>query len=273
MFSKTTPDCKSNQRGNTMSFFGFVKNFGKQKVTQTGQSLVQMLAGWDPDTASAAEIEQMEERLDKLTTQVAQARQSFQKEQEEADAIEKLYDQRMKAAELLQSKLEQATGPQAAELETALAELVDMLESMQPDIEREMEEAKEAEAFMKELEEVATLSAAKLKTARKTLEEAKRDMARARVREERARDRSEQAAQVAGLRRETDQMGSALSAMRREADSAEARAEALNLKSRLLAPTKEEKSSTLVQEALNQAGGGAPKPANIKDRLAGLKRR
>ena len=256
-----------------MSFFGFVKNFGKQKVHQTGQSLVQMLAGWDPDTASAAEIEQMEERLDKLTTQVAQARQTWQKEQEEADAIEKLYDQRMKASELLQGKLEQATGEEAAALEKALTELVDMLESMQPDIEREMEEAKEAEAFMKELEEVATLSAEKLKTARRTLENAKRDMARAKIREQRAQERADQAAQLAGLRQETDQLGSALSAMKREAESAEARAEAMNLKSRLLAPTKEEKTNSLVEEALKQAGGGAPKPSNITDRLAGLKRK
>jgi chromosome segregation ATPase len=256
-----------------MSFFGFVKNFGKQKAQQTGQSLVQMLAAWDPDTASAAEIEQMEERLDKLTTQVAQARQTWQKEQEEADAIEKLYDQRMKAAELLQGKLEQASGDEAAELEKALNELVDMLESMQPDIEREMEEAVEAEAFMKELEEVAAMSAEKLKTARRTLENAKRDMARAKIQEQRAQERAEQAAELAGLRQETDQLGSALSAMRREADSASARAEAMNLKSRLLAPTREEKTNSLVEEALQQAGGSASKPTNIKDRLAGLKRK
>ncbi len=255
-----------------MAFFGFIKNFGKQKVQQTGQSIVQILATWDPDTSSAAEIQQMEERLDKLTQQVAQAKQTYQKEQKEADAIEALYEQRLKAAEILQARLSEG-GENSAQVEKALTDLVKGLESMQPDIEREMEEAGEAKAFMEELEEVAGVAAEKLRNGRKTLEAAKRDMARAKIREERAEDKTEHTAMLAGLRNETDQLGSALAAMRKETEKSNVKAEAMNLKTRLLAPTKEEKGDTLIAEAMAQASGGSAKPANIADRLAALKKK
>lgn len=255
-----------------MAFFGFIKNFGKQKVQQTGQSIVQILATWDPDTSSAAEIQQMEERLDKLTQQVAQAKQTYQKEQKEADVIEALYEQRLKAAEILQARLSEG-GENSAQVEKALTDLVNELESMQPDIEREMEEAGEAKAFMEELEEVAKVAAEKLRNGHKTLEAAKRDMARSKIREQRAKEKTEHAAMLAGLRNETDQLGSALAAMRKETEKSNAKAEAMNLKTRLLAPTKEEKADSLIAEAMAQASGGSPKPSNIADRLAALKKK
>ncbi len=256
-----------------MGFFSFVKNFGGEKVKETGRSIVQALAAWDPETASAAEIKQMEDNLDKLTRQVAEARASYEKEQGEADAIQALYEQRMKAAELLQNKLTGAAGDAASAIEKALNELVGELEEMQPEIEREMSEAVEAKEFMNELEEVAKAAAQKLKTARHTLDKAKKDMQMAKVREERAKEKAEQSARLAGLRSETDQLGSALSAMQKSADQANSRAEAAKMKARLLSTEKEGGENQLIADAMKEAGGGEPKPTNISDRLAALKRK
>ncbi len=253
-----------------MGFFSFTSIFAKKKTEQAGQSIVQMLAGWDPETASQAELEQMENRLDKLVQQVAESRQIYRKEQEEADAINKLYEQRLKAAEILQTK--QAENPDDSKVADALNELVAGLEEMMPEIDREVEEAREAKEFMEELEEVAKLSADKLKNAKKVLSKAMKDMARANVREERSKEREEQAAKLAGLRSETDQLGSALSAMKKNADDANARAEASNMKSKLISPSNSEKNNDLIASAMKEAGG-APKTANVADRLAALKRK
>ncbi len=256
-----------------MGFFSFVKNFGGEKVKETGRNIVQALAAWDPETASAAEIKQMEDNLDKLTRQVADARASYEKEQGEADAIQALYEQRMKAAELLQGKLAVAADDAAAKIESALGSLVAELEEMQPDIEREIREAVEAKDFMNELEEIAKAAAQKLKTARQTLEKAKKDMQMAKVREERANEQAERSARLAGLRTETDQLGSALSAMQKSADQANVRADAAKMKAKLLSSEKEGGEDPLIAEAMREAGGGEAKPDTIADRLAALKRK
>lgn len=253
-----------------MSFFNFMKSFTKTKTRDAGKSIVQTIASWDPEAASAAEIEMMEERLDKLTQQVAEARSSYQKEQKEADEINSLYDQRMKAAELLSGKLSEAP-ENAAEIEKALDLLITEMEAMKPEIEQEMIEAVEAKEFMSELEEVAKAAAGKLKTARKTLDQAKRGMERAKIKQERAKDRAEQSAALAGLRNDSDNIGSALSAMQRETEKANAKADALTTKAKLLAPSAEEKGNSLIAQALSEVKGEA-KPTNIADRLAALKK-
>ncbi len=254
-----------------MSFFQFVKNFSKQKAQDAGKSIVQSLASWDPEAASAAEIESMEEKLNTLTQKVAEARQSYLKEKKEADEIEALYNQRLKAAEILQEKL--AAAPGNSQIETALEQVVATLEEMQPEIEREIQEADEAKAFMQELEELAKLSADKLKTARKSLDSAKRDMERAKIREHQAKEQSERAADLAGLRKQSDDLGSALDAMRREADSANAKADAARTKAKLLAPTKQEADNDVLAEAMKEAAGEPTQPTAISDRLAALKRK
>ncbi|WP_432735861.1 hypothetical protein [Maridesulfovibrio sp. FT414] len=253
-----------------MSFFNFMKNFTKTKTRDAGKSIVQIIASWDPEAASTAEIEMMEERLDKLTQQIAKARFSYQKEQKEADEINALYDQRLKAAELLSTKLAANPG-NAAEIEEALNLLITEMEEMKPEIEQEMLEAVEAKEFMNELEDVAKAAANKLKTARKSLDQAKRGMERAKIKQQRAQDRAEQSATLAGLRQETDNIGSALSAMQREADEANAKADAMNTKAKLLAPSDNEKGNSLIADALNEVKGDI-RPANISDRLAALKR-
>ncbi len=253
-----------------MGFFSFVSSFGKKKSEKVGQSIVQILASWDPETASKAELEQMEQRLNTLVQEVGQARLVYKKEQDEANAIRGLYDQRLKAAEILQNRL--AETPGNAETETALTELIQILEEMQPEMEIEEQEAVEAKAFMEELEEVATLSAEKLKTAKKSLEKAVQNMKRAKVREERSSDTAERAAKLAGLRDESDQLGSALSAMQKNADASNAKAEAAQMKAKLLGPSKVEKESTLISDAMKEAGGQPQASASISSRLAALKK-
>ncbi len=70
------------------TIFGFMKNLGKTKLGDAGRSLTEAIVSWDPEAASQAEIETMIEDLDKITREAANARQTFQKEKQQADAAQ-----------------------------------------------------------------------------------------------------------------------------------------------------------------------------------------
>ena len=76
----------------------FIRNLVGVKTDQAVQSAVEALVRWDPHAATEAELRTMEEHLDQLGLQVAQARAAYEKEQKEADAIGQLSRQRMAAA-------------------------------------------------------------------------------------------------------------------------------------------------------------------------------
>ena len=116
----------------------FIRNLVGVKADNAMQAGVEALVRWDPQSASEAELRTMEQHLDDLGLQVASARQSYDKERQEAEAIQALSQQRMAAAEQLQRQI--AAEPNAtrkAGLEQSLGTLVTMLEQMAPEIERE----------------------------------------------------------------------------------------------------------------------------------------
>src|SRR5882672_1241744 len=115
----------------------FISNLVGVKADKAVQAGVEALVRWDPQSASEAELRTMEQNLDDLGRQVATARQSYDREQKEADAIQALSQQRMAAAEQLQRQI--AAEPDAtrkSSLEGSLGTLVTMLEQMAPEIER-----------------------------------------------------------------------------------------------------------------------------------------
>src|SRR5215471_2776426 len=79
-------------RGNTGSreMFTFVRNLVGVKTDQVVNNAVEALVRWDPQSATEAELRTMEQHLDDLGRQVATARQSYDKEQKEAEAIQAL---------------------------------------------------------------------------------------------------------------------------------------------------------------------------------------
>src|SRR5947209_10389953 len=109
----------------------FISNLVGVKADKAVQAGVEALVRWDPQSASEAELRTMEQHLDDLGRQVATARQSYDREQREADAIQALSQQRMAAAEQLQRQIagEQDTARKSG-LERSLETLVTMLEQM-----------------------------------------------------------------------------------------------------------------------------------------------
>jgi chromosome segregation ATPase len=252
----------------------FIGNLIGVKADKAVQSGVEALVRWDPQSASEAELRSMEQHLDDLGRQVAQARQSYEREQKEADTIQALSHQRMAAAELLQKQVNEATDPsQKAQLEKSLETMVKMLEQMAPEVDREKKDAADAKDFLEMLEKTYAEAGGKLKEGRSQLERARRDMDRAGKQREFAEQQAEGARRAAGLTAATSSLTVALKAMQDSASRDLAAADAAAAKTKLLKPTHPEQDDPNIARAMDQAAGKPVGPQSLSDRLAALKAR
>ncbi len=252
----------------------FIGNLLGVKANQAVNAGLEALVRFDPQGATEAEMRSMEQHLDALGQQVAQARQAYDREQKEADAIQALSHQRMAAAESLQNQVAAETdaGKKAA-LERSLGTLVGMLEQMAPEVDREKRDATDAQEFLEMLEGSYAEAGGKLKAARSELDRAQRDMARAAQQKQTAEQQAEAARRAAGLTQRTSGLTVALKSMQEAAARDMATADAAQSKARLLRPTKPEEEDPNIAAALAVASGRGPAPSSISDRLAALKQR
>jgi chromosome segregation ATPase len=253
---------------------GFLRNFAGVKADNAVQAGVEALVRWDPEGASEAELRTMEQHLDDLGRQVATARQSYDKEQREAEQIDALSHQRMAAAEQLQGQIAaEADATRRSALEKSLETLVSMLEEMTPEIEREKRDASDAKDFLEMLENGYAQAGGKLKQARSELDRARRDMARAGQQRDTAERQADAARQAAGLTRSTSSLTVALNAMQEAAQRDLASADAAVAKAKLLRPTRPEQDDPNIAAAMAAASGKSPAPQSLSDRLAAIKAR
>ncbi|MDA8253526.1 MAG: hypothetical protein M0Z28_30730 [Rhodospirillales bacterium] len=250
----------------------FVKNMFGVKMDQAVEAGIQALVRWDPRSASEAELRTMEQHLDELGREVALARQSFDREQKEAEAIQLLSGQRMAAAEQLQRQVGAEGDPaRKAALERSLTTLVTMLEQMAPDVAREKQDAADARDFLEMLERTYAEAGGKLKTARAELDRAQRDMGRAAQQREQAERQAEASRRAAGLASTTSGLTVALKAMQDTAARDLASADAAMSKARLLRPTKPEEDDPNIAAAMAAAQGRPAVPQSLDARLAALR--
>ena len=250
----------------------FMSNLVGVKFDKAAQAGVEALVRWDPKSASEAELRTMEQHLDDLGREVAQARLSYDQENKEATAIQSLSQQRMAAAEQLQAQAEAASDPAAkAGLEKSLGTLVGMLETMAPEADREKKEAADAKDFLQMLENAYADAGGKLKSARSALEQAQRDMGRAAQQRELADRQAEAARRAAGLASSTSGLTVALKAMQDAAAKDLVSADAQMSKARLLRPTAPEQDDPNIVAALAKASGKPAAPLSLSERLAALK--
>ena len=254
--------------------YTFIKNLVGVKADAAVNSAVEAIVRWDPQSATEAELRTMEQHLDELGQQVARARQQFDQENKEADTIDLLSHQRMAAAEQIQHQMDIETDTvKKSGYERSLATLVTMLESMAPDVQREKQDADDAQDFLQSLEKTYSAAGEKLKSARDALNRAQRDMGRADQQREMADQRAEAARQAAGLTGATSSLQVALKAMQDNAARNLATAEAQNMKAKMLAPTKPEQDDSNIAQAMAQVQGKLPAPTNLSDRMTALRQK
>ncbi len=250
-----------------MGFFGM---FVAKKVDEAIEDFAEALVKFDPETASEAQLAQLEENLGKVSTQCAEARQEYNREQKEANDIEALFNKRMSAAEILQTKLTGADDSAKASIEASLTKLLTDLEEMGPELEREKQEAVEAKEILDELESYTKEAAETLKGARSSLTKARRDMEKAGLQAERAKQKEERVKSMAGLKKKGTGLNTALGAMQKAANDSKATADAASMRAKLLKPVEVSEDANIAA-ALAEASGET-KPVSVADRLAALKK-
>lgn len=251
---------------------GFLKAFTKTKIEDAGEALAGAIVKYDTEGATEATIKMMDDNLNQILKEAGEARFEHQKEQREADEIVKLYNQRLQAAEVLQTQIGESGDNTAkvASLSTSLEKLLILLEEMREDVEREKQEAIDAKEMLDELKVTASEAADTLKDARSELKKAKQGMKKAQLAEERAKKKAKRAEIASGIRSKTGGINTAIEAMQKRTDDAKASADASTMKARLLKPTDDVGEDPNIAAAMS--GGNDTSTMSIQDRLAALKK-
>lgn len=241
---------------------------GYKKLGQVGEAITTSIINLDPDTATEAQIDELDAKFKEMSIQLEEANQSLKKEQAEAINKQKEYDKKKAAAMLLQQKAADATDPDLkASLEKSLSTIVGELEEMKADVAREKQEADDALALRDQLNEATEAMAKNLKEVRGALEQAKHRNRAAAAREVAAERSAEVAAQLAGIKQSGSQFNKVLNTLNKTADRHEAAANAAATRANLLKPASSNDAN--IEAAMREAGGEPPK-ADLAARLANL---
>lgn len=254
-----------SSEGKKIGFFARVlgKWFGKAT-----DSAVMKLAEYDPDTAVEVGREQLEKELEDASRELARARQEYAKEQREAVAAQKRYDDDLAVAEALQQRLNAEQNPtRRQEIEQALNQLVEQLELFKIELDRELAEAADAKQILDMIEEGVKERADQIRSVSQQLEGNKRRMKAAKSEKDRAQRRAEHQQIAAGLKQPT-KLNTAMAAIQQVTERYELEAETAKTQAQLLgAPSSTQ--NQLIAEARASVSG--KQLGSTSDRLARLK--
>lgn len=252
----------------------FLKNWlgvqGKQAVQAVNDALVKL----DPQAAIQADLDTMNNDVTKAGQVIAKLRADLSREQKEWSLIDTRYSELLGAAENLKAQIENPDTPaeKRTSLESSLERLLDQIEKIVPDREREKQDVEQTQSLLTEAEAAYQEKVKALTTAKSNLTRARQDMQHAAIRQERAEQRAQQAEVVAGLRSApTSQLTVALSAMQRAADQANQKTEAANMKATALAGANQQEEDPNIKAAIAASKGQTP-AKSLSERLASLKR-
>lgn len=250
----------------------FLTHYGANKANDLINELAAQVVRFDPHSASEAEISVIETELDKLGRRIAEAEMEVRREHKETLALRTSYDERVKAAEVLERNAAAETdAARRGEMDASLSRLVSSLEEMTVEIAREEEEDREVEAWRLELRTSYDALAGKLKTARRDLGTARRQMETATLQRERAAERGQLAMERAGLSAVLSTVGVALSAMNQETSRARAETATMALKAKALAPRGVETDPHIEAALAKARHAELPGQGSVQDRLKALK--
>ena len=155
----------------------FLKHYGMNKATDVLDEFASAVVAFDPQAASKAQVALMEVELNKLGKRLAEAEAELRREHRETLDLKQSYEQHLQAAQVLDAKLSsEETTTKTAEIEASLAKIIDKLERLKPEIEREEREDQEVEAWHSELRGSFEELAKKIRGAQSDLRSAHRQM-------------------------------------------------------------------------------------------------
>jgi hypothetical protein len=255
------------------NFFQTVKNYLGVKINQAQDGVVGTLVKLDTESAIQAEVQRLDQELDKTANEYAQAKREYDREQKEADQATATYNRMLTAAEDLdaQSKAASEAGkPEAANIQASLDKLLGKLEGLRPEVEREVTEAKQAKAYLEQLEQYLETLKKDLQGYKAEVEKAKREMKSADMEAKLAQKMEGQAMKLAGLQQRSSNLKIVLEKINEQTQESKDLATKSKMKAEIFTPKKEDEDP-LIAAALDKAAGTS-KPSNISDRLGALKK-
>jgi hypothetical protein len=226
----------------------------------------------DFNTMTEAQVSVMEEALDKASDKLAEAKRFCDKEVTEAEQLEKMYQKKLKAAEHLEGKIAaEKDADKNAALEYSLLTLLVELEEMIPIIEQEKLEADEAQQDVVELTELVNTAVDNLKGARKRLSGMQRELERAGIAKSKAEMRANNAAILAGIKKNTDSMSGIFNTLQSEIDKTQIQAESFKIKAESFKIKTDEDPH--IAAAMQEVSGELDvSKLSLSDRLSALQR-
>lgn len=250
----------------------FLKHLTTAGGAQMANTITTELVKLAPETASAAQLSQMEEDLDKVGKLMSDLRKERNEEQTAYDMVNTRYTQMMGAAERLQTQIDTETDPaKKTSLETSLTSLLAKIEEIIPELDSTKHEVDETTAALTDTETAYQEKAKALTTSKGELTRAKNDMHRADIEEQRATARAERSRQMAGLTQNGTDLTTATNVFKAAAAASRANAQTLDMKAKALRVSDTVADDPNIAAAM-AAASGTPPAANLKDRLAALKR-
>lgn len=250
----------------------FLQHYGMNKATSVLNEFASAVVAFDPEAASQAQVAMMEAELAKLGNRLAEAEAELKREHRETLELKQSYEQYLQAARILEAKLADG-GADAGVLqdtEVSLAKIIDKLEQMKPEIEREEREDQEVEAWRSELRRAFEDLGEKIRGANAKLKSARREMDMANLRRDRARDQDRRARDAAGLTSSISSLSVALDSMNQETAKVRAETEALKLKAGLLHTDRLDNDPNIAAALAAARGKAEVDRGSLSDRLAAL---
>lgn len=235
-----------------------------KQISALGDSVATALAGFDPETATEVDRDNLKSKLHEVALKLAEARRKYQAEKDEADALAAQIAQDEAAAAVLIAKFE------AGQLDEAiLTEFANNLETMKARLPGEEQDAKDAKELVDTLQEILNTIEKNLadfdaaaKKALQAIEQAKAD-------KEREELRQQNQAQLTAMKSGLGGASTALGALNKKA--AELRVEADAAATITAIGQKPIDRANAVEEARRIAAGTAtPAAESAADRLRRL---
>lgn len=246
----------------------FLKHYGMTKANGLLDDFASAVVAFDPETASQAQVKMMEVELGKLGERLAEAENELHREHQETLDLKQAYEQHLQAAQILERKLSGTEN--TAPAEAALSKVLDKLERMKPEIEREEREDSEVEAWRGELRQAFESLAKKIRDAQVGLKTAHRQMEVAQLQKDRAEEHDRRTKEVFGLTGSIGSLSVALDAMNQETAKVRNETEVLKLKAGLLQSDGLD-GDPVIAAALAEARGTAARDrGSLSARLAAL---
>ena len=259
-----------------MSLLSFTKCFIGAGGEQAASALTTAMVKMAPETATAAELKNMEQDLDAAGQLISRLQRELTDERHAYDAINARYTQMMGAAENLQHQIDAASFLKDP-LQASLATLVAQIEEMVPELDQDKKDIDSTQALLTDAEAAYQAKATALTGAKAKLTRARQEMERASIEEQRAAARAETARAVAGLSSGSGSMSGsginiALDAMTHTAQQTKNRAAALDMKAKALSGAKTAEEDPNIAAAM-AAAAGMSATSTVADRLAALRQR